>query len=145
MKLIAKKPCSFSGKKFYIGDEIPAGLVLDPSGQEKMGVLVRVNAQEHPAPAPEVSEPAEQTITVIIRADEGDMPLTLTADGLQSVFDVLTAKVAEAEPIIEEMTDGDALILLHITDSRKSVKEAAETRAKAINAEQEDAESEGEH
>lgn len=143
MKLIAKKPCSFGGKKFYIGDEIPAGLVLNPNGQEKMGVLVQVNdAQEHPAPDNEAKTAA--TITVNIHAKEGDLPLELTPAGIQSVFDVLTAKVDEAETIIEKMTEDDALILLHLTDPRKSIKNAAETRAKAINAEQEAAESAGE-
>ena len=42
MKLFAKKPCSFNGKKFFIGDEIPIDHVLDPKAQEKMGVLVVV-------------------------------------------------------------------------------------------------------
>ena len=39
MKLIAKKPCSFNGKKFFIGDEIPADHVLDPKAQKMMGVI----------------------------------------------------------------------------------------------------------
>ena len=39
MKLIAKKPCSFGGQKFYIGDEIPTNLVADVRMQEKMGVI----------------------------------------------------------------------------------------------------------
>ena len=42
MKLFAKKPCSFCGKKFFIGDEVPLNYVLDPKAQEKMGVLVVV-------------------------------------------------------------------------------------------------------
>lgn len=142
MKLIAKKPCSFGGKKFYIGDEIPAGLVLNPKEMEKMGVLVQLNAQGHPAPDFEAKTAA--SITVNIHAEEGDLPLELTPAGIQSVFDVLTAKVDEAETIIDKMTEDDALILLHLTDPRKSIKNAAETRAKALNAEQEAAESEGE-
>ena len=34
------------------------------------------------------------------------------------------------------MTDGEALILLHLADSRKSIKAAAETRAKALSKEE---------
>ena len=34
------------------------------------------------------------------------------------------------------MEDGDALILVHIVDSRKAVKAAAEERAKALNSEE---------
>lgn len=39
MRLIANKPCSFGGRQFYIGDEIPADLVADAVMQEKMGVI----------------------------------------------------------------------------------------------------------
>ena len=34
------------------------------------------------------------------------------------------------------MTDDDALILLHLADSRMSIKKAAEARAKALNTEE---------
>ena len=46
MKLIAKKPCSFGGEKFYIGDGIPAGLVADPAVQEKRGILTIIKENE---------------------------------------------------------------------------------------------------
>ena len=39
MRLVARKPCSFGGRKFFIGQEIPEGLVLDAAVQERMGVL----------------------------------------------------------------------------------------------------------
>ena len=42
MKLIAKKPCSFGGRDFYINDEIPPGLVADAALQERMGMLAVV-------------------------------------------------------------------------------------------------------
>ena len=45
-KLIAKKPCSFGGEKFYIGDGIPAGLVADPAVQEKRGILTIIRENE---------------------------------------------------------------------------------------------------
>lgn len=43
MKLIAKKPCSFGGQRFFIGDEIPENLVADPTAQEKLGVIAIAN------------------------------------------------------------------------------------------------------
>lgn len=46
MKLIAKKPCSFGGQKFYIGNEIPTDLVTDVRMQEKMGIITIVNDTE---------------------------------------------------------------------------------------------------
>lgn len=39
MKLFAKKPCSFNGKNYFIGDEIPIESVLDPKAQQMMGVI----------------------------------------------------------------------------------------------------------
>jgi len=41
-KLIAQKPCSFGGRMFYIGEEVPEALVADPVRQEKLGVLAAV-------------------------------------------------------------------------------------------------------
>lgn len=56
MKLIAKKPCSFGGKQFFIGDEVAAELVLNPVQQAAWGTLELV--EEDPAPAPEAPAPA---------------------------------------------------------------------------------------
>ena len=52
MRLIAKKPCSYGGKKFFIGDEIPAELVVNIEREEKLGVISAVNDE---AGAPEQS------------------------------------------------------------------------------------------
>jgi len=46
MKLIAKKPCSFGGKDFFINDEIPVNAVLNPKQQEELGVLSIVSDGE---------------------------------------------------------------------------------------------------
>lgn len=31
MRLIARRPCSFGGKKYFIGDEVPAEDVINPT------------------------------------------------------------------------------------------------------------------
>ena len=56
MKLYAKKPCSFNGKRFFIGDEIPENFVLDPKAQMSMGIIEVVG--ENGATRPE-SESAD--------------------------------------------------------------------------------------
>lgn len=43
MKLIAKRPCSFGGKQFFIGDEVPVSFVADVKMQERLGVLLIAN------------------------------------------------------------------------------------------------------
>ena len=128
MKLIAQKPCSFGGRKFYIDDEIPVEYVLDPKLQQKQGVLKIV-------PDSEVEEIKEKPITLIIRAQEGDLEVQLSSEGLQAVFDVLNANVETGTAIIEQMTDRQALLMLNVTDSRKGIKDAAEARAKALSQE----------
>ena len=138
MKLIAKKPCGFGGKKFYIGDEIPVEYVQNPKAQEQLGTLAIVNDEAGAGPAAAV-----EAMDVVIHAEEGDLQLKLTKEGLQAFVDVLTSTVPDAKPIIEQMTDGDALILLHVSDDRKDIKKAAEVRAKALSP-QEPEESAGE-
>lgn len=44
MRLIANKSCSFGGKQFFVGDEIPADLVADAQMQAKYGVLTIANS-----------------------------------------------------------------------------------------------------
>lgn len=130
MELIAKIPCSFGGKKFFIGDTIPEEMVLDPKAQEKRGVLVRVDAQGQPQSNPQPV--GDKNIPILVQVDEGELSLEITKDGMQAIFSVLTGKADVAEPVIGQMTDGDALMLLHMAESRKAVRAAVEARAKAL-------------
>ncbi len=135
MKLIAKKPCSFGGKKFFVGEEIPLELVVNPATQEKFGTLTIVDSESiNEAPEPIVIPAPSLSITV--KTGDTDMILEPSSEGIQDVFNVLVGKASEAETIISQMDDNDALILLHLADSRKSIKEAAEARAKEISGEQ---------
>lgn len=133
MKLIAKTPCSFGGKKFFIGNDIPAEYVLNPKAQEKLGVITIVDGENAPGEKPVGSPAPGSLINVTIHVEEGDIPLELTSEGLQQIFDIFSSNVETAESIIAEMSDGDALLLLHASDNRKSIKAAAEARAKAIS------------
>lgn len=147
MAYVATKPCKFAGQSFRIGEVVPAEVIQPGAAKNlvKMGIIAEQSG-ELIVSTIETAEAKEPTpyAKVVIHAEEGDMDLNLTPEGLQAIFDVLSSNVSAAEPIISEMTDGDALILLHISDSRKSVKELAETRAKELNAPQEGEESEGE-
>ena len=130
MRLIAKKPCSFKGKKFYIGDEIPAEFVLNPATQESMGVLTVVGDGDTIA-----ANPLEEKAVAIELEVKGEH-ISVTKEGLQAFISVLTETADDAVEIVKEMTDGDALILVHSVDDRKSVRAAAETRAKSLLAEE---------
>lgn len=150
---VALKPCRFAGKEFLIGDHIPAEL-LQPGAAPaliKMGKIANPHAEKATPAAPAIVAPVSTNIELTVPVEEGRLALDITKEGLQAIFDVLTAKVDDAEKIIDEMTDSDALILLHIVDGRKSIKTAAEERAQAIVPEDEDEEGaaedseEGEH
>ena len=142
MAYVALKPCCFAGNKFKIGDTIPEEMI-HPGAAQNLVKMTVIAAQEHGETSARDTTPAENKIELVVRAKEGDMPLKITESGLQSVFDVMCGNVSEAETIIDQMTDSDALMLLHVSDSRKTVKEAAETRAKKLTA-AEGVESEGE-
>lgn len=133
MAYIAIKPCRFAGQSFKVGESVPAEVIQPGAAKNlvKMGIIAEGEGATVKAPVakPTIKEPE---ITVIIHADDGDLPLNPTPKGLQSVFDVLTSTANNAEAIIEKMTDGDALILLNATDSRKSIKALTEERATSM-------------
>ena len=135
-RLIALKPCSFGGKKFFIGDEIPAEYVESPAKMEQLGVIKVVKVESEVTEVTENVVIPDPTLEIVVQSNGEEMILEPTDSGIQYVFNVLIGKVAEAEAIINQMTDGDALILLHLADSRKAVKEAAAARAKALEGDQ---------
>lgn len=148
MKLIAKQPCSFGGKRFYIGDEIPVELVQEPKTQEKYGKLVIVNDEAKAAPAMDPGDPAGDTTVFVVMV--GETSVTLAQEDFQTILDVLTDNADGAEKRIKQIDSMDILFLVNAADSRKTVQAAAKAKAQALaDAQQaaqaqEGAESEGE-
>ena len=146
MKLIAQKPCSFGGKKFYIGDEIPAELVHAPVTQEKYGILTIVK-DTAVSTVIDHAEPGGDTtvVHVVIHVKDGDVALDLTPESIQTVMDVLTATAEDAAELIKQITSDDLLFLVNEADSRKTVQAAAKARAQALaeEAQEHSEESEG--
>lgn len=126
MAYIALKPCRFAGQAFKIGEAIPEGVIHAGQAENlvKMGVLASSNG---------VAPTGTSNVVSAVEIKAGDMTLKISKGSLQRIFDTLTANVENAEKIVNKMTDGDALILLHMSDSRKSIKTAAEARAKALD------------
>lgn len=138
MAYVAIKPCRFAGQSFKIGENVPADLIQPGAAKRlvKMGIIAAQKTEDLEA-ATIGEEKIEEGIlvsdvSIIIHAEEGDIALNPAPEGMQAVFDVLTSNVSNAEPIIKDLTDEDALILLHASDSRKSVKELAWTRAQDL-------------
>lgn len=153
MKLIAKKPCSFEGHKFFIGDEIPTEFVANPKALEKMGVIaIAGNADPIPFTDPQeyvTPEIMEIKFEILIHAEEGDLPLQVTNEELNVFTDILQIPVSKAEDkqkiseMIQNIVSEDLLIMLDALDGRKFVKDEAQARAQAISENAEDAETGG--
>lgn len=133
MKLIAKKPCSFGGERFYIGDEIPVELVKEPKTQEKYGTLAILEG-DAVTPAPNISPIVipDPVLTICVSVDGEEMKLEPTDDGLQDIFNALIGNAESAIAIADQMNDNDALILLHLADRRTTVQKAAKARAQEL-------------
>ena len=151
MKLIAKKPCSFAGKQFYIGDEIPTSFVANPKAQEKMGVLAIIS--DGGAIPPEelqemVAQVGEVKFEVLIHAEEGDLPLLVTNEELSIFTDIRQIDVQKAEDkqkisdLIQKVESEGLLTMLDALDGRKFVKGEAQARAQALSEAKEEEEGE---
>lgn len=147
MKLIAKKRCSYGGRKFFAGDEIPADIVLNVEREEKLGVISIANDE---AGVPEQSgalysqeqvdkmmadavaelkpfdsDNAGFTVTV---KGEGDnvTAVSCSAEDIQSVVDVLQMNADDGAKAVANVQSDSVLILLHALDTRATVKKAAQ-------------------
>lgn len=128
MKLIAKKPCSFGGKAFFINDEIPVNAVLNPKQQEELGVLSIVSEGEA------ATGILETDIAIpVFKSYDGDtaqvMGIPLNIGEIQEVFSIMQMNVEEATKAIEAAKSENMLIVIHACDSRAGVKKAAQKKA----------------
>lgn len=138
MKLIAKKPCSFGGRQFYIGDTIPEELVAQPSVQENFGTISVVADEEiQEGILLEGEGFAGKVIVPVVGKEDGDtaevMAVPLTEGEVQSVFSIMQMGVQEAEKAISAVSEENILIVLHACDSRSGVKKAAQKRADTLS------------
>lgn len=136
MKLIAKKPCSFGGRKFFIDDEIPVELVTCPEAQEKLGVLTIADAGTDIWDLDLVTndESATETVWIAVCGEsDGESTrateLPATAEEVRQTFSIMQMSAEEGARAIADVTSENVPILLHAADSRKKIKNAAKERA----------------
>jgi len=138
MKLIAKKPCSFGGLQFYIGDEIPVELVADARQQEQMGVITIMddtNGALGREPGTlftleQAEKESAEGIVINLRgwdySETGKVgDVTATPEQIQHTFGILQCTAEDGTKYIADITDETVLLLIHAADSRKTVKNAA--------------------
>lgn len=136
MRIIARQPCSFEGKKFYIGEEIPESYVKDPAAQEKMGVVALSDTESQRS---EILK--DKPICIPIRKNGKIMDLDVSEEELRQAAEIMQMNPKEAVTHIRDYVENDTvLILLNALDSRSAVKKETEAKAAGETAE----ESEGE-
>ena len=116
MRYIARRPCCFGGKKYLIGDDVPADVVLDGKRQVALGTLAAV--QDDKASAMLISLGEEQ--------------VSLAPEELQRIFDILQAKSEDAVALLQEEACENVCGVIAVCDSRRAVKSAA-NRSKGEN------------
>lgn len=138
MKLIAKKPCSFNGQTFYIGDEIPSEFVINPKAQENLGTIAIVSTGNvlKTDLSDITAEVGQVEFVVPIKQKDGTMTLYMNEDQIRRAVEVMQMTASEAKETIKGITEEKILILLNACDSRKAVKEATEAAAAELNPEE---------
>lgn len=109
MRYIARRPCSFGGKKYLIGEDVPADVVLDGKRQVALGTLAAVQD--------------DKTSAILISL--GEEQLSLAPEELQRIFDILQAKSEDAVALLQEETRENVCGVIAVCDSRRAVKTAA--------------------
>lgn len=109
MRYIARRPCSFGGKKYLIGEDVPADVVLDGKRQVALGTLAAVQD--------------DKTSAILISL--GEEQFSLAPEELQRVFDILQAKSEDAVALLQEETRENVCRVIAVCDSCRAVKTAA--------------------
>lgn len=134
MKLVANKPCSLNGKKYFIGEEVPVEEVVDYASLVKMGLLSVI----HDAiPANDLEEcvamVGEVSFSIPIFKGDETIDLDVTEPQIQDAVKTMQMNADTAIAHIRgDVEDNTTLIVINALDSRKTVKEAAESKAKAL-------------
>lgn len=138
MRLIARIPCRFAGKRYLIGDEIPAEVVENPEAQAKRGTITIMNDGDE-----STNNQSDVKFIVPIHLPDRDYEVSVTESELTVFTDILQmgvktndekAKIAE---IVSSIESEDLLILIDALDGRKPVSEAVKERVDALSAEPE--------
>lgn len=116
MRYIARRPCCFGGKKYLIGDDVPADVVLDGKRQVALGTLAAVQDDK----------------TSVILISLGEEQVSLAPEELQRIFDILQAKSEDAVALLQEEACENVCGVIAVCDSRRAVKSAA-NRSKGEN------------
>lgn len=138
MRLIARIPCTFAGKKYLIGEEIPADVVENPEAQTKRGVITVMHDGESAASVNAVPKMGDIKFSIPIHLEDQDYEVSVTESELTVFTDVLqmgvssNAEKAKVAEIVSSVESEDLLILMDAVDGRKAVKDAVKERVDSL-------------
>lgn len=139
MQYICIKQLTAGKKTYYPGDMIPDHVIL-PERSRKLirnGYLSECNNDAIQMPIAESIHPlaAEDSISFPMKVyGEGgkEIEILLSLDEVQQVFSILQMSAEEGVKQIAKVKSENVLVLLHATDSRKTIKNAAREQAEKV-------------
>nr|DAU24236.1 MAG TPA: hypothetical protein [Caudoviricetes sp.] len=138
MSYICRKTLTISGVLYNPGDIIEEGVILPDRirSLKTIGMISEMgDYSDIPATKPSVVSVSEytNTIDISVKVEKGNIELPMTAEEIKKVFSVLQMNNTDSVNSIKEIESENVLILIHATDGRKSVQNAAKERAGIIN------------
>ena len=138
MSYICRKTLTISGVLYNPGDIIEDGVILPDRirSLKTIGMISEMgDYSDIPATKPLVVSVSEytNTIDISVKVEKGNIELPMTAEEIKKVFSVLQMNNTDSVNSIKEIESENVLILIHATDGRKSVQNAAKERAGIIN------------
>lgn len=135
MQYLCEKQLSIGGVTYNAGDVISDGVILP----ERTGKLMRSGyiaeiGGESPEKQIENTEKSKQ-FNIPLFKDHRIIMASLDEEAVKTWSFVLQKNASEAVEIIDTINNDELLKVIHATDSRKSIKAAAESRAAIINVE----------
>lgn len=136
MRLVARKPCKFGGKQYFIGSEVPSEDVSDPKAKEGLGVLSILDDDVATSVLLESDIPENTLLVPVVKdSDEENaqvMSVPISQSDMTEIFYILQMKAEAAIKAIGELKNEDMLIIVHALDNRSTVKSAAKKQAQLI-------------
>lgn len=130
MSYICIKKLSLSGKRYYPGDTIPDDAFLDGSAAKLIKSGYVSEAGDLPASDPALVGFDEDypALSVVFTEGETSTAYPVNTEQLQAIADTMQRSASDAADCISRIQDETVLVFILKTDSRKTVREAAQKR-----------------
>lgn len=126
----ALKPCTISGKKYIIDDEVDVSKLSD----KEIAFLCKRKFIIEAKDGEVITSDAPAMLDVPVINKDETLSVSMTGEQLCEVIGLIQRTAEEAIEAIKGITDDAQLVLLHRLDSRKTVQAAAKERHEALTA-----------